>query len=648
MLDEALRHNVTKDVRRGRFQFLCTLGTGMLLSSFWFIIHVRLSQLTKTDTEVINHAGRLRYLTQSAGVKLLVAELLADTSSQQLSDPNAFFDVTAQIELICRALLGQAHKVTEAEYDLPPEAADDLVKESLQDWRASYFSPLRDDGARVILMRKQGASTEDIQAQLVNAIQRVESGTMAVDKIVDLASMEARGRAHAVLLASVARLLFGLVWATVTACAFGKVWRPYVATYNSLQEAERQYTSLLRGVFDVIVPVSMKAPYNLLGMRNELSDFVGRPLEDNSVLKCADDLDEQSKLEKLVVAANVVSHESATHDTRLRSAWWWTLLPQAPLKERPVAPMVRSTWSYGPADHPQGKLNVDVFVVSHPWGLHVGMPTWLAVRRVPNAEIEVLSADAENGHSSCDVALFAPPPVVEQPPASSSQQDLLWSISIPQADQVQYDDSLAARSVLDNRSSSADTASHIPIMAAQAGTFTPHSELDATPPPTMIGRRATIAQRDILETSMDYASVAGQLMTAVETMMTTRRSDAETATSATSATSGNRTPEMPRGAYAQQPCAGRASDGLSGVRTPVLPVGSNAYARADATSPLPATSVSSSGQQVVGCRRSSARSRSRTPDLQSGAQVDAQHALHGVGGGISSGSLTPELSWTQL
>jgi len=426
----------------------------------------------------------------------------------------------AQIETICTGLLredvdsgsdvamsgswrrGQAT----SSFDYPPEINDEVVKDALREWVSATFFPLRRAIAHAMNLRL-GANTTDAQnrAELNRVLVLVNDGTISVDKIVDRASTEAKGRVHALFIASVTRAALGLVWALVTAFAFGKLWRPYIVTYNKLQVVEQQLDSLLRAAFDVVVPVSAVAPFNVIGKKSELRHFLGRDLPEPSILSSVGDPDEAEKLSAMI------SQASGTQKSASQSSYWWQMLPMKPPGQTPVAPMIQTRWSYGPEDQLRS-LNLELFVVSLPREDCSHMSILLAVRKTcDDPAVQRSEADALCEETSVPLEATVSPAdgigsITAFRPVHSEATRFPMSDSISSGDHIM-------RSI--HGSSSADTNTDV-LPLGGGGAWTPQSEFDGTPPPTIIGRGGNSWMQDRTPQPVNVTDFAMQIQSALQ------------------------------------------------------------------------------------------------------------------------------------
>jgi len=512
--------------RRHKLQFLCALCAGWLLSGGWFVVHFVLTRLQKADADVINYTGRLRYYTQHVGLHIVAGELLTDKGGPGAWQANDTLHGTLRaIDDVCASLLGEPG-AGEAGV---PQIADAAVKASLRAWVAESLQPIQRVNSRIQDLRRSASATPgQIRAEVAAAVRLVNAATADVDRVVDLAGSAAGRRVQAVFVASVARAMCGFVWALVTACAFGKVWRPYVSMYNRLQEVEQQLNSLLRAAFDVVVPVSVSCPFKVLDRESTLSHMLGRPLEDSSMLACTQDAAEQTKMNALLLAEASGGQAGRQRSLLQAQQCWWNLFPQAPLSQLPVAPMVQCCWQYGPQGSAQQPMKVEIFAVSKLCHANGRRSTLLAARRI-HAEGETQTGGESAGWQPAGIE--AAPAGAEvaidilgagrigdaflagrQQPASSEGQERSW-----------------------HHSSSAETNLDALPQGAN-GSVSPHSELDNTPPPTLIGSGGVgMGRPDLRSPARDAREIAAQVSAALVEQLSMPRSGTR---------SGSCTPEM--------------------------------------------------------------------------------------------------------
>jgi len=397
--DKLLPHQfvegLTHKTRGHKHRFCCTLISGGALSLFWFVFHLVIMQLHEVDSEVINNAGRLRYFTQRVGVLSLVEKFGVDRGvltqlHQDLkhdSDDIDWDDTAAELDStivemlgLCEGLLGQ-HPSSGA-----PEILDENVKDSLREWMDKSFKPLE----QLVAHQDQAWNPMELSKLVIH----VEKATRRMDVVVSLAAEASNRRIHLLLGISIAKMVMGVLWAFATAYAFGRLWAPYVSSYNNLQEAEQGLKSMLRAAFDLVVSVSPTPPFELLSGKRELDHLLGHEAissgdaspvnETGGLLACARGPEEVTRLQAFLnggAATQPLLTRGGSRDFVKKA--WWNLVPleraQTPL---PVAPMIRSSWHCHRRGAVEQSLDVEILMVSRPFDSFNKGPIHLAVRRV--------------------------------------------------------------------------------------------------------------------------------------------------------------------------------------------------------------------------------------------------------------------------
>lgn len=380
-------------ISKHNVRFLLTLTVGAILSSSWFFAHYFLTIVHEKDSEIINYTGRLRFHTQNIGVVFL--------SKRYLSGVPKTEDPFEQLQSTVDGLLG----ITQGN---APEMLDDDVKLSLQEWVASHIDSLHHMYSHLTLMN---------ETDVLAAVDAVHQATSAVDLIVQRATSNSQGRVNVIAAISIARAITGFLWALVVAMCFGRVYRPYVTTFNRLQVMERESESLLSAAFDAVVAVSACHPFTIITSSQKFDHLMGQSMAGKSVLSCAQGPTEEQKLTKLLSLAGRSNAELRSWFSRLQAISWWSLIPQVPFDHTPVASMINTCWRKGLGEM-QHSLKVEVLAVNRS-SIDVGekdCPTLLVVRKT--------AGDAGTLHEEQDIALCdAPmPPVLGTPSLQHGEQ----------------------------------------------------------------------------------------------------------------------------------------------------------------------------------------------------------------------------------
>lgn len=302
-----------------------------------------MTQVHSLDSGIINFSGRLRFLTQHVG---LIALQKMQSESEQQERSSELEETFQQIESTCMQLLGEIGTIQSGG---APEMLDEDVKESLRKWMNDGLVPLR----RLV---SAGLDISDRSS----VIAAVNSASDTVDSVVDSAEEASHGRVRVLLALSISRACVGVVWAlVVTVCAFSDVWRSYIRTYNLLQAAEQQRTSLMRAAFDAVIKVQPAGPFHITEDSRELCHILGQPVQGKSLIDFAGQTEEQEKLREFF--EREIRRPARRTSPFSLDLWWWNLAPGGPASDLPVAPMICTRLLCG--ERSDRELGMEILVV---------------------------------------------------------------------------------------------------------------------------------------------------------------------------------------------------------------------------------------------------------------------------------------------
>ncbi|CAE8718894.1 unnamed protein product [Polarella glacialis] len=266
---------LSNDARRLRIVLRILLVTGGLLSVVWMAFQIWLTNIAQTDSQLINHAGRLRAQTQNIGLVFLSSKYLNATGTEFHLNPE--IDSFDRVRVISSGLLGSV------EGGEIPELLDDPVKDRLREWlkRVQWLESMRP--------RLQSLSTEEMAALTLE----VNSVTRAMDLVVQEASVFAQSRVQTLLLINIFRALTAVIWGLATMFIAGKLW---IAT-ETLVLLTAQHGSLLKSSYDAVIQVSAKSPFEVFQASAQLDHMIGQSMAGQSILKYVPDAGEKAKLE---------------------------------------------------------------------------------------------------------------------------------------------------------------------------------------------------------------------------------------------------------------------------------------------------------------------------------------------------------------
>uniref|UniRef100_A0A7S0FXW0 Uncharacterized protein n=1 Tax=Pyrodinium bahamense TaxID=73915 RepID=A0A7S0FXW0_9DINO len=487
---------VLPTARGHKVRFIGTLVAGCFLSAFWFFLHFIVTRQHEVDSEIINYTGRLRFFTQHLGLIFVTESMAMDipwNGTDRFLMSRDTQSALKQIDEVCNGLLG---KQTGAELGIP-EMLDEKVKVSLRKWVDETFAPLR----RLVKQPPRSLS----RGQLAEVVQKVNEATYAVDFVVDEASARSKSRVDLLLGISLARLILGFVWALCTGCAFGCLWIPYVQTYNRLQVVEQELKSLLRAAFDVVVPVQAEPPFEVLGCEQELGHFIGRPIASGSILTCANGQNEEQRLREFIerghggTSCQPASAASATGRCQQRAdnrcqgcaePCWWNLVPEPPPDQLPVAPMICSHWKRGQPETEQQTFKVDVLMVSS------GSRQQAAFLAMRSASVDTGPLGSFGHESGLSLPMLLPEEGREELREVNSPlaavvdgSGMLGGVrrGLPRSHSSTSAETMVGGARRGRPRSHSSTSVETATGGPPQGAMSPHSELEETPPPTLIG-----------------------------------------------------------------------------------------------------------------------------------------------------------------
>ncbi|CAE8635050.1 unnamed protein product [Polarella glacialis] len=360
---------LSDDARRLRIVLRILLVTGGLLSVVWMAFQIWLTNIAQTDSQLINHAGRLRATTQNIGLVFLSSKYLNATGTEfHLSPAIDSFD---EIRVISAGLLGGDGD------GQTPELLDDPIKDRLREWlkRVQWLESMRP--------RLQSLSTEEMAALTLE----VNSVTRAMDLVVQSASGFAQSRVQTLLLINVFRAVTAVIWGLATMFIAGKLW---IAT-ETLVLLTAQHGSLLKSSYDATIRVSAKAPFEVFQASAQLDNMTGQSMAGQSILKYVSDAGEQAKLEEYLGSWR--SPKQPSFSTRFaevcRSCWTVASLAKDTFQPSP-ARVLHTVWHCTFPDGSKRALKMELSLASF---LDPSGHQLLAVRQV-GARILVEAGEA--------------------------------------------------------------------------------------------------------------------------------------------------------------------------------------------------------------------------------------------------------------
>lgn len=486
---------------------------GSMFSSSWFVLHFYFTHVHETDAEIINHTGLLRYYTERVGVTLLSEKFLPrgrDIDGLPKDSP------IQTLGELCESLLGERSQLSEAarsgishtEGGCAAEMLDEDVKDALRAWKRDYLSSLQD-----LHTRAQTLSTSEWH----EVVDLVHDAAQAVNAVVTAAATKSNGRVQVLLVISIVRAITGVMWAFAVAYTFGKVWRPYVQTYNQLQVYKQEAKSFLCAAFDALVPVSTVAPFHVLSSDVKFDHMLGQPMLGKSILSCAKGPEEEQALLSVLGRAKGADATRNSWMSCAEKSAWWNILPQKPPDCLPVATMISTCWN---SPHVEDGLKVEVLVVDKAYASSTTADTTLLVVR-----------------SAVDNEVIGP--IIDEAEVVLVEQVEESRVEVPA---IQDQDSASALQSMPNTSSGSSDGTTACLGPAIALPVSPHSELEDTPPPSMVRDMPTRPNQDeaAQEVTRDLTQVAVQLEQVAQESRPGITNDNQTSTTS----SGSQTPPM--------------------------------------------------------------------------------------------------------
>mmetsp|Transcript_64129 Transcript_64129/g.114064 ORF Transcript_64129/g.114064 Transcript_64129/m.114064 type:complete len:507 (-) Transcript_64129:588-2108(-) len=348
--------------RRAALTLRILFCLGSLLSIIWFAIQYWLTGYAATDAAIINHAGMLRYQTQNTAVIFCMQRLENELNAPvpgnyHVGQPLDTFETLSDT---IQSLAG------EKAVDEVPMALDEEVKDALKElWKKLQKIQIKQ--ADVLTMTL---------AEITETIAEINRATLSVDSVVYQASAGARWRVGELLLLNVLRACSSMLWAFMTILIVGRIWQYYFEAFVSLDWCVKGQLALLNSMFDLVIPIEADGEdFKILEANRKLEDLAGMPMKLQSIFRCCGTEEAKSELERLLhfTRSNIVGAlADSDWDQRspfhrlvawLHKFWWWTLVPPMTDVEMPVAPMIRTSWSFTRAeDQKELRINVELVV----------------------------------------------------------------------------------------------------------------------------------------------------------------------------------------------------------------------------------------------------------------------------------------------
>jgi len=327
-----------------------------------------------------------------------------------------------------------------------------------------------------------------------------------MDDIVRTASLEAAGRVRVLLIVSVARALVGALWAASVMIMFGRVWRPYVAALNRLQLAEKHLRSMLSSAFDVVVPVKTTSPWEVLQSSSSIDHFFGHEVEGKSILQCA-----KGPLEQDELASALKQEHSVSFNQKTVGAFWWNVVPMELDPRTRVGQMIRTSLSRKPQQMPGGAMSqqdmkVEIVMVGSSGPLQEACVIYLGIRQLgcQMSDVSTTASEIERHQPSDSMALelLSESTVREEDPLVDAVNNMVY----------QEQASQQGHRTLSASGSSGRTCI---LEGGQVNPMTPRSQVDSTPPPSLMFGMRQIPSTPLSGESRSEPDLVQQLSSAL-------------------------------------------------------------------------------------------------------------------------------------
>ncbi|CAE8617740.1 unnamed protein product [Polarella glacialis] len=347
--------------RQLRLVLRTLLFIGSFLSVFWVGLQYWLTNVHLQDTVIINSAGRLRAYTQNIGLVFLSEKYLNATGKDfNLSPAVDSFEIVGSI---CAGLLGSA------EGGAAPEFLDEEVKDQLREWLKRVHLL---ESMRPLL---QSLSTEEMAALTLE----VNSVTLAMDSVVEQASVYAQNRVQTLLVINISRAVTLVIWGLATMFIAVRLWNDYLVATAKLVVLTAQHGSLLKSSYDAVIQVSAKAPFDVLEASAQLDHLIGQSMAGQSILKYVPDSTEKQKLQDFLGSWSPLQLGYFTRVKEVCTSIWRDPSLAEDTFRLSAAKVLHTVWHCPRPDGSQRAVEMELSLASFPdpYGHHL-----LALRQV--------------------------------------------------------------------------------------------------------------------------------------------------------------------------------------------------------------------------------------------------------------------------